>query len=110
MAKFDGEDWIVSLFVQPNDTVAEIWEGRRIGVGGALSDWPIDEAHSLLEMKDIVSKSLNEKSGVYLIQNLNSEIDEIVHDALTTKGRQRNTYGMGPIKLCLLYTSPSPRD
>lgn len=99
MAKFDGEDWIVSLFVQPSDTVAEIWEGRRIGVEGALSDWPIDEAHSLLEMKDIISKSLNEKSGVYLIQNLNSEIDEIVHDALTTKSRQRNTYGIGPIKL-----------
>ena len=99
MAKFDGEDWIVSLFVQPNDTVAEIWEGRRIGVEGALSDWPIDKAHSLLEMKEIVSKSLNEKSGVYLIQNLNSEIDEIVQDALTTKSRQRNTYGMGPIKL-----------
>ena len=35
MAK-QRSDWIVSLFVQPNDTIAEIWEGRRIGIEGAL--------------------------------------------------------------------------
>ncbi len=31
MAKHNGKNWVVSLFVQPNDTTAEIWEGRRIG-------------------------------------------------------------------------------
>lgn len=99
MAKHDGNDWIVSLFVQPNDTTAEIWEGRRIGVEGASSGWPIDDAHSLLQLKELVSESLNESNGVYLIQQLNPEIDELVNDALTSKSRQRNTYGMGPISI-----------
>ena len=99
MAKHNGENWLVSLFVQPNDTTAEIWQGRRIGIEGASSGWPIDEAYSLLEMNEIVTDSLHKSNGVYLIQNLNSNIDQIVHDALTSKTRQRNTYGMGPISL-----------
>ena len=99
MAKHNGKNWLVSLFVQPNDTTAEIWQGRRIGIEGASSGWPIDEAYSLLEMNEIVTDSLNKSNGVYLIQNLNSNIDQIVHDALTSKTRQRNTYGMGPISL-----------
>ena len=71
MAKHNGNDWIVSLFVQPNDTTAEIWEGRRIGIEGASDKWPIDEAHSLLQMNEIVRGALNESNGVYLIQKLN---------------------------------------
>ena len=42
---------------------------------------------------------MNESNGVYLIQKLNEDIDQIVHEALTSKSRQRNTYGMGPISL-----------
>ena len=99
MAKHNGNDWVTSLFVQPNDTTAEIWEGRRIGIEGASARWPIDEAHSLLQMNEIVRAALSESNGVYLIQKLNEDIDQIVHEALTSKSRQRNTYGMGPISL-----------
>ena len=38
----DGS-WKSSLFVQPKDTLKEIWEGRRPGVEGALAKWPIDD-------------------------------------------------------------------
>ena len=34
--------WVSTLFVQPKDTLKEIWEGRRPGVEGALANWPID--------------------------------------------------------------------
>lgn len=78
MAKHTGNDWIVSLFVQPNDTTAEIWEGRRIGIEGASARWPIDEAHSLAQMNEIVKAALTESNGVYLIQKLNDDIDQIV--------------------------------
>ena len=71
MAKHNGDDWIISLFVQPNDTTSEIWEGRRIGVDDAASGWPIDAAHSLLELKEVVTESLNDSNGVYLIQKSN---------------------------------------
>ena len=99
MAKHNGDDWIISLFVQPNDTTSEIWEGRRIGVDDAASGWPIDAAHSLLELKEVVTESLNESNGVYLIQKSNDEIDDLVNDALTSNSRQRNTYGMGPVSI-----------
>ena len=99
MAKHTGNDWIVSLFVQPNDTTAEIWEGRRIGIEGASARWPIDEAHSLAQMNEIVKAALTESNGVYLIQKLNDDIDQIVDEAMTSKSRERNTYGMGPISL-----------
>ena len=104
MAKHSGKNWVVSLFVQPNDTTAEIWEGRRIGIEGASSGWPIDEAYSLLEMNEIVTDSLKKSNGVYLIQNLNADIDQIVHDSLTSKSRQRNTYA------CNLNTSLTDVD
>ena len=99
MAKHTRNDCIVSLFVQPNDTTAEIWEGRRIGIEGASARWPIDEAHSLAQMNEIVKAALTESNGVYLIQKLNDDIDQIVDEAMTSKSRQRNTYGMGPISL-----------
>ena len=44
MAHRDGTEWITTLFVQPRDTKAEIWEGRRVGVEGAVSGWPVNRA------------------------------------------------------------------
>ena len=35
----------------------------------------------------------------YLDSKLNQDIDQIVHRSLTSKSRQRNTYGMGPTSL-----------
>ena len=37
--------WLSALFVQPKDTLKEIWEGRRPGVEGALADFAVDEAY-----------------------------------------------------------------
>ena len=99
MARHDGEEWKVSLFVQPKDTTAEIWEGRRIGVDGAAKGWPIDHANSLLDLEEIIEQSLSDSNGVYLIQKLNQQIDEIVNRSLTSKSRQRNTHGIGPTSI-----------
>ena len=104
MAQHDGEEWKVSLFVQPKDTTAEIWEGRRIGVDGAAKGWPIDHANSLSDLEEIIEKSLRDSNGVYLIQKSNQQIDEIVNRSLTSKSRQRNTHGIGPTSI----VDPSP--
>lgn len=100
----NGEDgWEVSLFVQPHDTLAEIWEGRRIGVEGAVAGWPIDSAHSLDDLDEIVKETLARCRGVHLVQNLNDDLDSLVNSALTDKSRARNTSGKGPVSL----TDPS---
>ena len=44
-AMYNNDKWETHLFVQPKDTLKEIWEGRRPGVEGAVKNWPVDFAH-----------------------------------------------------------------
>ena len=44
--RHDGSAWTSTLFVQPQDTLKEIWEGRRPGVKGAVADYAVDAAHN----------------------------------------------------------------
>ena len=78
MAHREGDEWITTLFVQPRDTKAEIWEGRRVGIEGTVSGWPVDQAHSLEDIADSVTSHLNACTSVYCISGLNSELDELI--------------------------------
>ena len=78
MAHREGAEWITTLFVQPHDTKAEIWEGRRVGIEGTVSGWPVDQAHSLEDIADSVTSHLNACTSVYCISGLNSELDELI--------------------------------
>ena len=78
MAHRDGAEWITTLFVQPRDTKAEIWEGRRVGIEGTVSGWPVDQAHSLEDIAESVTSRLNACTSVYCISGLNSELDELI--------------------------------
>ena len=78
MAHREGAEWITTLFVQPRDTKAEIWEGRRVGIEGTVSGWPVDQAHSLEDIADSVTSHLNACTSVYCISGLNSELDELI--------------------------------
>ena len=42
--------------------------------------------------------------------NTELTIDEFVYDAENTDGKLLSTIKSGSVKICLLYTSPSPRD
>ena len=91
----DGH-WTTSLFVQPSDTKAEIWEGRRVGVENASINWPVDEAYSITEIDHIILKNLENINNVFIIQGLNKQLDDIVFESLTNKSRSRNKTGKGP--------------
>ena len=78
MAHREEAEWITTLFVQPRDTKAEIWEGRRVGIEGTVSGWPVDQAHSLEDIADSVTSHLNACTSVYCISGLNSELDELI--------------------------------
>ena len=78
MAHREGDEWITTLFVQPRDTKAEIWEGRRVGIEGTVSGWPVDQAHSLEDIADSVTSRLNVCTSVYCISGLNPELDELI--------------------------------
>jgi Xaa-Pro aminopeptidase len=91
----DGQ-WITSLFVQPSDTKAEIWEGRRVGVVNASINWPVDEAYPITEIDHIIQKNLEKSKNVFIIQGLNKQLDDIILESLTNKSRSRNKTGNGP--------------
>ena len=81
MAHREGAEWVTTLFVQPRDTKAEIWEGRRIGVEGTISGWPVDQARSLEDIDDSITLHLNDCTSVYSISGLNSKLDELISRA-----------------------------
>ena len=96
-AEYREGDWQVTLFVQPKDTLKEIWEGRRPGVEGALKSWAVDNAYSIDELEDRLSESIRNSSKVYHRTGIRSEIDSIVSNAVQLRGRARQMNGSGPI-------------
>ena len=81
MAYREGVKWVTTLFVQPRDTKAEIWEGRRIGIEGTVSGWPVDQASSLEDIADSVTPHLDACTSVYCISGLNPKLDELISRA-----------------------------
>ena len=84
MAHYNVDSWVTTLFVQPRDTKAEIWTGCRVGTEGAASEWPVHEACSIIDLKDIVGTHLSACKQAYLIQGVNSTLDELVSSAVDT--------------------------
>jgi len=78
MAFHDSEGWKSSIFVRPRDTRSEIWEGRRIGVDGALDKWPIDEAYSIEDMDEIIENKILQCNSVSTIEGFDKELDSII--------------------------------
>ena len=98
-AMHDGSSWVWGLFVQPKDTLKEIWEGRRLGVAGVLALGMVDRAHSIHDREDIVRDLLNDASRVLLRQHVDHELDELVRVAMTERSRPRQQFGTGPVVL-----------
>ena len=77
----DG-DWKCRLYVRPRNVKMEIWTGKRPGLGGALSGWPVDETMSRNDINENLSELLNDIENVYHIHGLDKEVDGIVDSVL----------------------------
>jgi len=91
----DGK-WRIELFVQPRDVLMEIWNGRRPGIEGAMDKWPIDVAHSIDDLEEILDKYLSNCDNVYSRTKINSKIDSWVNSAISRRDRARQHFGSGP--------------
>ena len=98
-AKHNGKKWESHLFVQPKDTLKEIWEGRRPGIEGAMEDWPIDIAHSIKEIDQILGKFIADSSRILHRMGVKSSVDDLVIDAIQRRDRARQRLGSGPISI-----------
>ena len=63
--RYKDNGWISSLFVQPKDTLKEIWEGRRPGVEGATSDFAVHEAYNNDELEAKMQEWLTDARRVF---------------------------------------------
>ena len=76
-----------SLFVQPRDEKKEIWEGRRIGVEQASTQFPVDEAYSIDDLDEFhpdrfASRILGMGDVISLVERAQSSVDKKTLDEL----------------------------
>ncbi len=91
--------WETHLFVQPKDTLKEIWEGRRPGVEGAEANWPVDFAHSVEQLEDKLSEFISQSSRILHRMGVMSHVDDLVVEAIKKRDRARQKFGSGPISI-----------
>ena len=91
--------WVSSLFVQPKDTLKEIWEGRRPGVEGAVNDFAVDEAYNNDLLSQHLGVWLQDAKRVFLRGGVHSEVDDIVEMAIRRRDRARQHFGTGPVSV-----------
>ena len=91
--------WKTHLFVQPKDTLKEIWEGRRPGLEGAEKDWPVDHAHSIDDLESTSNGILSQANRVFHRMGVMSSIDELVVSSIKKRDRARQRLGTGPISV-----------
>ena len=78
------------LFVRPRDPEREIWDGRRAGVEGAVSEFGADAAFPVTEFNSKLREMLNEAEILYYRLGVNRELDDtIVREITAMRGWNR---------------------
>ena len=69
-----------TLFVRPRDPEREIWDGRRAGVDGAISQYGADAAFPITEFREQLGDIINNASNLYYRIGApgNVELDEML--------------------------------
>lgn len=88
--------WRWGLFVQPKDTLMEIWEGRRPGVEGASERKVVDRVHDRNNRAAVLAPLIEQSTVVMLRQGIDNELDTMVQQQLLGRSRTRQRNGTGP--------------
>ncbi len=74
--------WRTSLYVRPNDTKSEIWEGRILGPDFVSKNMPVDNGYSINSFeKDFIEYIQHDNfATVYSIDGVDVKIDELIND------------------------------
>lgn len=77
-----GSNHKSTLFCQPKDKLAEIWNGRRLGAEQAIETLLVDEAHSIDELEKALPELLNGFKQVYFLLGTNEQQESVLMQAL----------------------------
>ena len=80
------------LFCEPKDKHAEIWNGKRAGVDGAVQQYGADQGHSIADIEEVLAQLMENKSCVYTPFGVNLQFD---HHVITTINRVREKVRKG---------------
>jgi len=76
-----------ALFVRPRDPEREIWDGKRAGVEGAMSEFGAGAAFPAAEFQQKLPEILNDSDVLYYRLGVNRELDDTIIREIT---RQRS--------------------
>lgn len=91
-----------TMFVRPKDALAEMWDGNRAGVDGAVRDFGADESYEISMLPKMLSHYLKDCSKLYYQLHLNEEVD---HTVLKTLEEVRTAKGRTGLGILPLYDS-----
>ncbi len=79
-----------ALFVRPRDPEREIWDGRRAGVEGAMSEFGAEAAFPIAEFNSKLREILNDTDILYYRLGVNRELDDtIIREISAMRGWNR---------------------
>jgi len=79
-----SEDDKYTLFVRPRDPEREIWDGRRAGVEGAMSEFGAHAAFPISEFNAKLREKLDDTDILYYRLGVNRELDDTIIRELTS--------------------------
>jgi len=84
-----------TLFVEPRDREAEIWNGYRPGVEGAVADYGADAAHPIAELVEKLPSLIEGARRVYHVLGRDARVDAKLTETLE-QTRLRSRQGVLP--------------
>ena len=85
------------VFVQPKNKEREIWDGRRLGVSGAIESLGFDDAYPSHELGKQLPSLLSGSENLYVLLGEDSAFDNTILNAIKTC-RHGQRKGLEPIK------------
>jgi len=68
------------LFLSPKDPIKELWEGKMIGIEGALENYPVDEAYPYSDLLKTLPRLFSHAQRVFYHLGRDRELDhQIIH-------------------------------
>ena len=72
-----------TLFVRPRDPEREIWDGRRAGVEGALSEFGADESFPIAEFSSKLAEFLDGADVLYYRLGMDRDLDDTIINVIS---------------------------
>jgi Xaa-Pro aminopeptidase len=86
-----------TLFLRPRDRIAEIWNGKRAGIEGAVAEYGMDAAYPIAELGSKLSETLVGASSLYYGIGNDEEMDRSIVAAVKAARHAVRRGGKAPL-------------